>query len=127
MSDYFLYPLAVKQVEPTLGLEQSSEDDDHASDYFADAESCSCGSSDCDTDWSDTVENIGTSVCFISITFKKLYEPSRRNGHRPKQFKASCTYLLEFSSVHVIVDVLQILSNKTTTALLYHEFIGTCQ
>lgn len=110
MSDYFLYPLALKQVEPTIGPEQSSEDDDHSSDYFADAESCSCGSSDCDTDWSDTVENIGTSVCFIGITFKKFIRP--REGTASGLSKASCNYLSEFSSVHITADVLQILRTK---------------
>ena len=58
-------PLAVKRIESTIGLEQSSQDDDDdLSDYFADAESCSCESSDYDTDGSDIVEKSGTSVCF---------------------------------------------------------------
>ena len=48
--------------ESPVGLDQSDEDDDNSSDYFADAETSSCGSSDDDTGWPEISENKGKFV-----------------------------------------------------------------
>ena len=45
--------------ESSVGLNQSDEDDDNSSDYFADAETSSCGSSDDDTGWPEISESKG--------------------------------------------------------------------
>ena len=51
------------QEESPVGLDQSDEDDDNSSDYFADAETSSCGSSDDDTGWPEISKNKGSFVC----------------------------------------------------------------
>ena len=50
------------QDESPVGLDQSDEDDDDSSDYFADAETSSCGSSDDDTGWPEISEEKGRFV-----------------------------------------------------------------
>ena len=47
------------QDESPVGLDQSDEDDDDSSDYFADAETSSCGSCDDDTGWPEMSEKKG--------------------------------------------------------------------
>ena len=47
------------QDESPVGLNQSDEDDDDSSDYFADAETSSCGSCDDDDGWSEISETNG--------------------------------------------------------------------
>ena len=47
------------QDESPVGLDQSDEDDDDSSDYFADAETSSCGSCDDDDGWSEISETNG--------------------------------------------------------------------
>ena len=48
--------------ESPVGLDLSDEDDDDSSDYFADAETSSYGSSDDDTGWPEISENKGRFV-----------------------------------------------------------------
>ena len=50
------------QDESPVGLDQSDEDDDDSSDYFADAETSSCGSCDDDTGWPEISEKKGRFV-----------------------------------------------------------------
>ena len=50
------------QDESPVGLDQSDEDDDDSSDYFADAETSSCGSFDDDPEWLEISEKKG-KVC----------------------------------------------------------------
>ena len=54
--------LVTTHAESSVGLNQSDEDDDNSSDYFADAETSSCGSSDDDTGWPEISENKGRFV-----------------------------------------------------------------
>ena len=50
------------QDESPVGLDQSDEDDDDSSDYFADAETSSCGSCDDDPGWPEISEKEGRFV-----------------------------------------------------------------
>ena len=54
--------LVTTQDESPVGLDQSDDNDDNLSDYFADAETSSCGSSDDDTGWPEISENKGEFV-----------------------------------------------------------------
>lgn len=57
---------AVTQDESPRQLDQSDEDENNSSDYFADAETSSCESSNDDIGWSEISENKGSfSVCSI--------------------------------------------------------------
>ena len=56
--------------ESPVGLDLSDEDDDDSSDYFADAETSSYGSSDDDTGWPEISENKGR---FVSPSPTSLY------------------------------------------------------
>ena len=51
------------QDESPVGLDQSDEDDDDSSDYFADAETSSCGSCDDDPGWPEMSEKKGRFAC----------------------------------------------------------------
>ena len=51
------------QDESPVGLDQSDEDDDDSSDYFADAETSSCGSCDDDPGWPEISEEKGRFAC----------------------------------------------------------------
>jgi len=44
----------VAQDKSSKQLKRASDSDDNASDYFADAETSSCGSFEVDADWSDS-------------------------------------------------------------------------
>ena len=61
------------QDESPVGLDQSDEDDDDSSDYFADAETSSCGSCDDDTGWPEMSEKKGRFV----------YMPQEGLSHQP--------------------------------------------
>lgn len=47
------------QEESPIQLNQCEEDDDDSSDYFADAETSSCGSFDDDIGWPEISDNKG--------------------------------------------------------------------
>ena len=57
-----IFFLVTTQDESPVGLDQSDEDDDNSSDYFADTEKSSCGSSDDDTGWPKISETKGRFV-----------------------------------------------------------------
>ena len=64
---------ATTQNESPVGLDQSAEDDDDSSDYFADAEASSCGSPKADTRCPETSENKGRFVCPKRASPKYMY------------------------------------------------------
>ena len=59
---YFFFSVATQDESP-VGLDQSDEDDDDSSDYFADVETSSCGSCDDYTGWPEISEKKGRFVC----------------------------------------------------------------
>ena len=63
INDRHFFFSVTSQDESPVGLDQSDEDDDDSSDYFADAETSSCGSSDGDVGWYEISENSGKFVC----------------------------------------------------------------
>ena len=64
MIDAFFFFFAVTtQDESPVGLDQSDEDDDDSSDYFADAETSSCGSCDDDSGWPEISDEKGRFAC----------------------------------------------------------------
>ena len=58
---YFFFAVTTQDESPVV-LDQSDEDDDDSSDYFADAETSSCGSCDDDTGWPEISEKKGRFV-----------------------------------------------------------------
>lgn len=69
---YFFFS-ATTQNESPVGLDQSAEDDDDSSDYFADAEASSYGSPNADTRCPETSENEGRFVCPKRASPKYMY------------------------------------------------------
>ena len=61
----FLVAFSVATLESPTRVNLSDDDDDDSSDYFADAETSSCGSCDDDPGWPETSENKGRFVCRI--------------------------------------------------------------
>ena len=58
------------QDKSTTRLDQSDEDDDNSSDYFADAETSSSVSFDDDVEWSEMTDNEG-----MFVLPKKAFSP----------------------------------------------------
>ena len=61
------------QDESPVGLDQSDEDEDDSSDYFADAETSSRGSFNDDPEWLEISEKKGTFVCPKRASPKYMY------------------------------------------------------
>ena len=55
----FLVAFSVGTLKSPICVDLSDDDDDDSSDYFADAETSSCGSFDDDIGWSEIFENKG--------------------------------------------------------------------
>ena len=70
---HYIFFTVTTQDESPVGLDESDEDDDDSSDYVADAETSSCGSSNDDTGWPEISENKGRFVCPKRASPKYMY------------------------------------------------------
>ena len=62
-------------LESPTRLDLSDDDDDESSDYFADAETSSCGSFDDEIGWCGISENKGRFLCPVKAPLSHLHPP----------------------------------------------------
>ena len=83
MMDTIFFSVTTQDESP-VGLDESDEGDDDSSDYVADAETSSCGSSNDDTRCLEISENKGRFVCPKRVSPKYMHaQPLILTSHQP--------------------------------------------